>query len=203
MIKGAGDSDRRHQRHVDGRNRRRADRKRRRGVSSRPGPSATFPYPLAVAQRLRAVVADLSEAQAPQLELERLVTDAHVAAVEAFLDRFSIRPRTRRACRPAWPDDPASAARRPDAAALRRRARGGGAQDRRGLGLSFSRRRRWRRRRAAGAHLSCGDGRGPRAAADDPQLGRRRQRHLSWREGRDHRLRHRPGQCADRRLSHR
>ena len=54
------------------------------------GPAATFPYPPEVAQRLRAVVADLSEAQAPQLELERLVTDAHVAAVEAFLDRFSI-----------------------------------------------------------------------------------------------------------------
>src|SRR3984957_565984 len=58
------------------------------------GPSATFPYPQAVAQRLRAVVADLSEAQAPQLELERLVTDAHVAAVEAFLRRFSL-PRAR------------------------------------------------------------------------------------------------------------
>jgi anhydro-N-acetylmuramic acid kinase len=56
----------------------------------RTGPSATFPYPPAVAQRLRAVVANLSEAQAPQLELERLVTDAHVGAVEAFLDRFSI-----------------------------------------------------------------------------------------------------------------
>ena len=54
------------------------------------GPTATFSYPSEVAQRLRAVVADLSEAQAPQLELERLVTDAHVAAVEAFLDRFSI-----------------------------------------------------------------------------------------------------------------
>jgi anhydro-N-acetylmuramic acid kinase len=54
------------------------------------GPSATLPYPPEVAQRLRAVVADLSEAQAPQLELERLVTDAHVAAVEAFLDLFSI-----------------------------------------------------------------------------------------------------------------
>jgi anhydro-N-acetylmuramic acid kinase len=58
------------------------------------GPSATFPYPPEVAQRLRAVVADLSEAQAPQLELERLVTDAHVAAVEAFLGRFSL-PRER------------------------------------------------------------------------------------------------------------
>jgi anhydro-N-acetylmuramic acid kinase len=54
------------------------------------GPSATFAYPTEVAQRLRAVVADLSEAQAPQLELERLVTDAHVAAVEAFLQRFSV-----------------------------------------------------------------------------------------------------------------
>ena len=54
------------------------------------GPAATFPYPAAVAQRLRAVVANLSEAQAPQLELERLVTDAHVAAVEAFLERHSV-----------------------------------------------------------------------------------------------------------------
>ena len=54
------------------------------------GPAATFPYPIGVAQRLRAVVADLSEAQAPQLELERVVTDAHVAAVEAFLERFSV-----------------------------------------------------------------------------------------------------------------
>jgi anhydro-N-acetylmuramic acid kinase len=56
------------------------------------GPSATFPYPPVVAQRLRAVIADLSEAQAPQLELERLVTDAHIAAVKAFLERFSISP---------------------------------------------------------------------------------------------------------------
>ena len=54
------------------------------------GPAATFPYPKPVAQRLRAVVADLNEAQAPQLELERDVTDAHVAAVEAFLERFSV-----------------------------------------------------------------------------------------------------------------
>jgi anhydro-N-acetylmuramic acid kinase len=54
------------------------------------GPSATFPYPPRVAQRLRDVVADLSEAQRPQLELERLVTDAHVAAVEAFFQRYSV-----------------------------------------------------------------------------------------------------------------
>jgi anhydro-N-acetylmuramic acid kinase len=54
------------------------------------GPAATFPYPKDVARRLRAVVADLSQAQAPQPELERDVTDAHVAAVEAFLERFSV-----------------------------------------------------------------------------------------------------------------
>src|SRR5271156_4313772 len=58
------------------------------------GPSATFPYPTDVGQHLRTVVADLSEAQAPQLELERRVTDAHVASVEAFLERHSI-PRER------------------------------------------------------------------------------------------------------------
>jgi anhydro-N-acetylmuramic acid kinase len=55
------------------------------------GPAATFPYPSGVAERLRAVVADVSEARAPQRELERDVTDAHVAAVEAFLARFSVR----------------------------------------------------------------------------------------------------------------
>jgi anhydro-N-acetylmuramic acid kinase len=58
------------------------------------GPSATFPYPTEVGHRLRAVVGNLSEAQAPQLGLERLVTDAHIAAVEEFLERFSV-PRER------------------------------------------------------------------------------------------------------------
>jgi anhydro-N-acetylmuramic acid kinase len=54
------------------------------------GPAATFPYPEGVAERLRAVVASPHEAEAPQAELERLVTDAHIAAVEAFLKRFSV-----------------------------------------------------------------------------------------------------------------
>jgi anhydro-N-acetylmuramic acid kinase len=40
---------------------------------------------------LRSVVADPSEAQKPQHELERMVTDAHVAAIEAFLTRYAIR----------------------------------------------------------------------------------------------------------------
>jgi anhydro-N-acetylmuramic acid kinase len=54
------------------------------------GPAATFPYPEPVAQALRAVVADPGEAEKPQPDLERAVTDAHVAAVEAFLDRFGV-----------------------------------------------------------------------------------------------------------------
>ena len=54
------------------------------------GPAATFPYPADVSERLRAAVADPGSAAAPQPELERVVTDAHVAAVEAFLARFSV-----------------------------------------------------------------------------------------------------------------
>ena len=66
-----------------------------------------------------------------------------------------------------------------DPPALRRRARGGGARRRCGRGLPFGRRQGRRRGRAARAGLSRGDGRGPRAPAHDPQLGRGRQRHLS------------------------
>ena len=143
------------------------------------GPSATFPYPPEVAQRLRAVVADLSEAKAPQLELERLVTDAHVAAVEAFLERFSVR-RENVALVGLHGQ---TILHRPHAGLTRQLCDGGrvaaALKNRRRLGLSFGRRRRGWRRRAARACLSCRDGGRPRAAADDPQLGRGRQRHLS------------------------
>lgn len=54
------------------------------------GPAATFPYPDLLSRTLRAVVADPSEAEKPQVELERKVTDAHIGAVEAFLERFAI-----------------------------------------------------------------------------------------------------------------
>ncbi len=54
------------------------------------GPAATFPYSDPTAAALRAVVADPSEAERPQAELEHVVTDAHVTAVEAFLERFAI-----------------------------------------------------------------------------------------------------------------
>ena len=39
---------------------------------------------------LRAVVADPGEAEKPQSSLEQAVTDAHVAAVEAFIERFGV-----------------------------------------------------------------------------------------------------------------
>jgi anhydro-N-acetylmuramic acid kinase len=54
------------------------------------GPGASYPYPAEVARRLRAVVADPDKAAGPLDELERDVTDAHVAAVEAFLRDHAI-----------------------------------------------------------------------------------------------------------------
>jgi len=54
------------------------------------GPSATFPYPNSLANALRAVSSNATEAEKPQAELERQVTDAHVAAVEWFLERFAV-----------------------------------------------------------------------------------------------------------------
>ena len=165
------------------------------------GPAATFPYPERATRSLRAVVATPGEAEAPQPALERDVTDAHVAAVEAFMTRFSMaresvalvglhgqtilhRPRerlTRQLCDGAR----AAAALGVDVVS-----------DFRSADVKAG-----RRRRAARADLSRGDGRCARAPAHDPQLGRRRQCHLSRRGGRDRRLRHRTGQCADRRFS--
>ena len=56
------------------------------------GPGATYPYPAEVAERLRAVVADPALAAGALEELERDVTDAHVAAVELFVAEFSLAP---------------------------------------------------------------------------------------------------------------
>jgi len=50
-----------------------------------PGPGATYPYPADVAAELRAVVADPERAAGPLAELEAVVTDAHVAAIERFI----------------------------------------------------------------------------------------------------------------------
>ncbi|MGD0721186.1 MAG: anhydro-N-acetylmuramic acid kinase [Roseiarcus sp.] len=55
-----------------------------------PGPGATFPYPPTVTRALREVVADPAVAQGPLDDLQRAVTDAHCAAVLAFMERFAI-----------------------------------------------------------------------------------------------------------------
>jgi anhydro-N-acetylmuramic acid kinase len=56
-----------------------------------PGPGATFAYPPEVARALREAVADPDAARAPLDDLQRAVTDAHVVAVLAFVEKFGVR----------------------------------------------------------------------------------------------------------------
>jgi len=55
-----------------------------------PGPGATFSYPEETRAALRKIVGDPIAAREPLAELERAVTDAHVAAVEAFIKEYAI-----------------------------------------------------------------------------------------------------------------
>jgi anhydro-N-acetylmuramic acid kinase len=54
------------------------------------GPGATFPYPADVSDALRELIANPDRALGPLEDLERAVTDAHVAAVAAFIERFEV-----------------------------------------------------------------------------------------------------------------
>ena len=54
------------------------------------GPGASYPYPPDVAAALREVIADPVKAAGPLEALERDITDAHVAAVEAFMRNHAI-----------------------------------------------------------------------------------------------------------------
>jgi len=54
------------------------------------GPGATFPYPSDLSRALRDVVADPERARGPLEAIERAVTDAHVAAIAAFMERFGV-----------------------------------------------------------------------------------------------------------------
>jgi anhydro-N-acetylmuramic acid kinase len=54
------------------------------------GPGATFPYPTDVAGALRELVAEPQRALGPLDELEAAVTDAHVAAIRGFFDKFGV-----------------------------------------------------------------------------------------------------------------
>ncbi|HUN45766.1 MAG TPA: anhydro-N-acetylmuramic acid kinase [Stellaceae bacterium] len=53
-----------------------------------PGPALTFPYDEGLRARLRSVLGGTG----PVAEVERELTDAHAAAVEAFLARHALRP---------------------------------------------------------------------------------------------------------------
>ena len=166
------------------------------------GPAATFPYPSEVAQRLRAVVADLSEAQAPQLELERLVTDAHVAAVDAFIDRFTI-ARERVALVGLHGQ---TILHRPRAGLTRQLCDGARAAAALKIDVVSDFR---------SADVAAGGEGAPLAPVYHAAMAAGLERPLmilNWGgvgnvtylgpRGRDHRLRHRPRQCADRRFSH-
>jgi anhydro-N-acetylmuramic acid kinase len=60
------------------------------GEAASAGPGGTYPYPPEIAARLREVVANPAKAAGPLDDLEREVTDSHIAAVEAFLAQHAI-----------------------------------------------------------------------------------------------------------------
>jgi anhydro-N-acetylmuramic acid kinase len=55
-----------------------------------PGAGATFPYPREVKRALHEVIGDPGAACGPLDDLQRAVTDAHVEAVLAFVERFAV-----------------------------------------------------------------------------------------------------------------
>ena len=163
------------------------------------GPSSTVPYAPALRARLDRAVRDPERAADDLAVLAKDLTDAHAAAVEAFLPRLPAarrrvdvigfhghtlfhRPAERRTCQLGDGEAPGRAARH-----------------RRGLRLSQRRRRRGRAGRAARPRFpsgACGDA---GKAACDAQSRRGGQRDLDRRALAD-RVRHRAGQRPDRRL---
>jgi anhydro-N-acetylmuramic acid kinase len=55
-----------------------------------PGPGATFSYPDETRTALREIHGDPIAARAPLVELERAVTEAHVAAVQSFMKQYGL-----------------------------------------------------------------------------------------------------------------
>jgi anhydro-N-acetylmuramic acid kinase len=60
------------------------------GAFVEPGPGATFPYAPELKRALQAVIGDPERALERLAELERDVTGAHVGAVQAFMEMYSI-----------------------------------------------------------------------------------------------------------------
>ncbi len=164
------------------------------------GPGATYPYPADLAERLRAVVADPARAAGPLDDLERDVTDAHVAAVEAFLRDHAIA----RESLALVGLHGQTVLHRPEARYTRQLCDGARAARRLDLDVVCDFRSADVAAGGEGAPLvplyHAATGERARAAADVSELGRGRQRHLSRGVRRDRRLRHRPRQCADRRF---
>jgi anhydro-N-acetylmuramic acid kinase len=154
------------------------------------GPGATYPYPEDVAQKLRAVIADPKAAAGPLPELEREVTDAHVAAVERFLEDFGVSRESVALVglhgQTVW--------HRPQAGVTRQLCDGARAA----AALRLDVVNDFRSADVAAGGEGAGAGAG--APAYGAQLGRRRQRYVSGAGRRDRRLRHRPRQCAHRRF---
>ena len=163
------------------------------------GPSVTVPYDSALRARLDRAVRAPEDPGHDLTELERDLTDAHAAAVEAFLPALPGRSPPDRCRRLPWPHAVPSAGGAPDLPARRRRAPRRPARDRRGLRLPQRRRGCRRPGRAARSGLSSGARGRAREARGDPQPRRRRQRDLDRRSRAD-RVRHRAGQRPDRRL---
>jgi len=59
-----------------------------------PGPGATFAYPTATRRALREVIGDAKAARGALDDLQRAVTDAHVAAVQAFMREYGLDSRS-------------------------------------------------------------------------------------------------------------
>jgi anhydro-N-acetylmuramic acid kinase len=58
-----------------------------------PGPGRTFPYPDDLRRRLQELIAEPARAQSEPLEdLDRAVTDAHIAAIRRFMSETGLRP---------------------------------------------------------------------------------------------------------------
>jgi anhydro-N-acetylmuramic acid kinase len=55
-----------------------------------PGPGATFPYPRDVRDALRKVIGDPQTARGALDDLERAVTDSHVAAIQTFMAEYGL-----------------------------------------------------------------------------------------------------------------
>ena len=195
------------ERHVARRRRRRARRHRRRAGRTL-GPTGYRAYADAERETLRGALADAAgltdrAARPGRLgDAERIVTDAHAEAVEAFLRRHGIAAGDVAGRRLSRPDRAAPAGDAADGAARRRR--GAGAPPAHAASSTISAPptspRAGRARRSCRCSIALSPTPRGWSRRWRPQRRRRRQRHLHRFRQPAPRLRYRTRQCADRRL---